>query len=290
MLNTGKAAANHGHSYLPLTGGTVAGAITASSFTGPLSGNATTATTATNADKLDGYHGSASQAVNTYVLRNSSGYTFHNYINSNTSNNENPAISQVIVTNGSDNYYRKASLAHLKSQMGLGNYDSVHVDQNIFFGFNDTFMNGINIIAGGDFSIDSEKGNVGVCTGAFYVHNRSGTGWAMVYASSFSNQSTRTSKENFSAITEEEALNLLKIPPQHFDYIKGEKNQSGFIAEDVEPFFPEICSYQKDEKTGEKKLFGLDYSKFSPYIIKLLQVQEERIERLEGQFKKEKIT
>ena len=123
-----------------------------------------------------------------------------------------------------------------------------------------------------------------------YVYQYSGSGWSPIYASTFSVQSTKGSKENFSSITDEEALNLLKIPPQHFDYINGEKNQSGFIAEDVEPFFPEICSYQKDEKTGEKKLFGLDYSKFSPYIIKLLQVQEERIERLEGQFKKEKIT
>ena len=74
--------------------------------------------TATNADKLDGYHGSSSQAANTYVLRDGNGYINTNYINSNTSNNENPTISQIIVTNGSDNYYRKASLAHFKSALG----------------------------------------------------------------------------------------------------------------------------------------------------------------------------
>lgn len=44
-----------------------------------------------------------------------SGYAYLNYINSNTGNAENPTISQVIVTNGTDNFYRKASIAHLTS-------------------------------------------------------------------------------------------------------------------------------------------------------------------------------
>ena len=49
----------------------------------------------------------------TLTLLNGSGYTlFPSYINVSTSNNENPTISQFIVTNGSDNYYRKASVAH----------------------------------------------------------------------------------------------------------------------------------------------------------------------------------
>lgn len=89
--------------------------VAASTFVGALSGNATSAT---NADKLDGYHGSTSASASTYVLRNSSNYVYLNYINSNTGNNENPTISQVIVTNGSDHFYRKASLAHLKSSLG----------------------------------------------------------------------------------------------------------------------------------------------------------------------------
>lgn len=44
-----------------------------------------------------------------------SGYTYFGYINSSTSNSENPTVSQVIVTNGSDNFYRKASISHLTS-------------------------------------------------------------------------------------------------------------------------------------------------------------------------------
>lgn len=89
--------------------------ITASQFNGNLNGNANTAT---NADKLDGYHGNVDPVANTYVLRTSNNYIYTNYINSNTSNNENPSISQIIVTNGSDGFYRKASLSHLKSSLG----------------------------------------------------------------------------------------------------------------------------------------------------------------------------
>ena len=81
--------------------------------------NSNYATSAGNSDTVDGFHASQTAgSKSTCVVTDSSGYTNLNYINSNTGNNENPSISQIIVTNGSDNYYRKASLAHLKSSLG----------------------------------------------------------------------------------------------------------------------------------------------------------------------------
>ena len=79
------------------------------------------ASSAGNADTLDGYHGSTSATASTYVLRDSNNYIHTNYINSNTSNNENPSVSQVIVTNGSDNYYRKASIYHVSDKISEQN-------------------------------------------------------------------------------------------------------------------------------------------------------------------------
>lgn len=111
--------------------------------------------------------------------------------------------------------------------------------------------------------------------------------WGYTYkpvsASKFNTSSARRYKENFSDVTEEECRHLLEIPVKHFDYIDGDKNQTGFIAEDVEPFYPEICSYGKDivstySEDAEDKLQGLDYSRFSPYIVKLLQVQQKEID------------
>lgn len=73
---------------------------------------------ANNALKLAGLSASHATGAGTIVTRDGSGYTYLNYINSNTANNENPTISQIIVTNGSDNFYRKSSLAHLKASLG----------------------------------------------------------------------------------------------------------------------------------------------------------------------------
>lgn len=53
------------------------------------------------------------------VRRNASGHVFATNFNQESSNAENPSISQIIVTNGLDNYFRKASLAHLMSSMTL---------------------------------------------------------------------------------------------------------------------------------------------------------------------------
>lgn len=73
-----------------------------------------------NADTVDGFHASQTRdAANTAVVRDASGHVQLNYINSDTENDENPAVSQILVTNGTDGYYRKASLAHLKNNLGV---------------------------------------------------------------------------------------------------------------------------------------------------------------------------
>ena len=99
--------------------GTVAGYVvqctdSGNIFYGNLTGNAETAT---NADKLDGYHGSQGVAGSTYILRDGNGYSYHNYINASCGNNENPSVSQIIVTNGTDNFFRKAGVVHVRKAM-----------------------------------------------------------------------------------------------------------------------------------------------------------------------------
>lgn len=74
--------------------------------------------TATNSDALHGYSASTGADYNTIVRRTENGYIFGSRFNQNSANNENPTISQVMVTNGSDNYLRKASLSHLKTALG----------------------------------------------------------------------------------------------------------------------------------------------------------------------------
>lgn len=60
---------------------------------------------------------STSNTGSTVAKRTSSGYLFAAYYNQTSNNSENPSISQVMVTNGSDGYFRKSSVAHLTASL-----------------------------------------------------------------------------------------------------------------------------------------------------------------------------
>jgi hypothetical protein len=70
-----------------------------------------------NAATVGGYAVSTGVGANTVVVREASGYIFANYINSNVSEAENPAINTFFVSNG-DGYLRKATVAHVRSALG----------------------------------------------------------------------------------------------------------------------------------------------------------------------------
>jgi hypothetical protein len=114
-------------------GGTVSG-LTSFTFSG--TGSAATSTT-TGAVRVTGGIGvqgrvhagnfngvvvpaaASAPGANAFVRTDGSGYAYTNYINSNTANSENPTLSQFIVQNATDNFYRKASLAHVKTGLGI---------------------------------------------------------------------------------------------------------------------------------------------------------------------------
>lgn len=112
---------------------------------------------------LNGYQGSIPNTANTYVLRDKNKYVNLNYINSDTVKNENVAISQVIVTNDTDNYYRKTSLAHFKTSLGLmppeansNNYIKVYNDYTANTGKNNDKT--ANDIANAGFAVGMIRG------------------------------------------------------------------------------------------------------------------------------------
>lgn len=70
------------------------------------------------AASLSGYGNPATSATaNTIAYRDANGYLFASFFNQSSANNENPTISQILVTNGSDGYLRKASIAHLTNNV-----------------------------------------------------------------------------------------------------------------------------------------------------------------------------
>ena len=107
-----------------------------------ISGNAATATYATtagsapanggNSTTVGGYTPSGSVGANTVVIRDANNYIYAHYINSNVSETENPTINSFYTSNG-DGWLRKSSVAHVKSQLGLGSmaYESSGTYQTV---------------------------------------------------------------------------------------------------------------------------------------------------------------
>lgn len=109
------------------------------------------------------------------------------------------------------------------------------------------------------------------------VRNQTDTGWAAISAREFVQQSSKRYKENIEDMTEEYAKKLLELRPVSYDYKNKEDGVGcyGLIAEEVDTVESYPVYYNNDH-TPE----GIDYSKFVPQIIKLLQMHERELEKL----------
>lgn len=128
-------------------------------------------------------------------------------------------------------------------------------------------------------------GNVATTTGwlnlqannAIQARNRNDSAWVAVNALSFNQQSSRRYKKNVTDMTEGEAKKILQYRVVDYDY-KNEADGTGcqgLIAEEV----AEICEYPVYRKP-DGTIEGLDYSKFVPQLIKMVQIQQTEIDEL----------
>ena len=133
----------------------------------------------------------------------------------------------------------------------------------------------INIIAAGK---DMFTGYVNArVTSALQVRDTSNSAWKPINALSFNQQSSRRYKKNITDMPEEEARKVLQYRVVDYDY-KNEAdgtNCQGLIAEEV----AEICEYPVYRKP-DGTIEGLDYSKFVPQLIKMVQIQQRQIDEL----------
>ena len=123
-------------------------------------------------------------------------------------------------------------------------------------------------------------------SGIAVFRNYDNSGYASIQASAFTQLSSKYAKENIVNISEEEASKVLDLRTVSFDYKNGQKNQVGFIAEEVIEILPNCVflpdDYTEDPDAPESKLPSIDYSKFVPYIVKEIQILNDRISKLEG--------
>lgn len=114
--------------------------------------------------------------------------------------------------------------------------------------------------------------------------NYADTAWTGISGTKFTTQSSKRYKENIKDITEEEAEKIYDVNVVTFDYKENvvDEDRHGFtgvIAEDVVNIIPKVVTYMDID--GESLPDSVDYSKFTPYLIKIVQEQHKKILELE---------
>lgn len=134
------------------------------------------------------------------------------------------------------------------------------------------------IIATKDYYIVAQTGSIYLRGNGVSAQSADGNSRAPMYASAFSQESSKKYKKNIVNMTEEDTNKLLQLRPVQYDYIN-ELNGTGcygLIAEEVDEIMPYPVVYDADGNPD-----GIDYAKFVPYLIKMSQIQENRISQLE---------
>ena len=115
--------------------------------------------------------------------------------------------------------------------------------------------------------------------GNFVVYNSSNQAkWS-------SGTSSRRFKHNIQTMTEERARKVLDIRAVTFDwnedqpYTTQQKDNAGVIAEEVSQVLPDLVVYE-DNESPTKVERRVEYERFTPYLIKMIQVQQEQIDTL----------
>jgi len=102
-----------------------------------------------------------------------------------------------------------------------------------------------------------------------------GTGGGYLNATAWTYNSDLRLKENISDV-QNGIDTVLKMKPKHFDYIDGNKNNLGFIAQEIQEIIPQAVSVV-NEDTG---YLGLQTDFLVPYLTKAIQEQQTIIDTL----------
>ena len=89
---------------------------------------------------------------------------------------------------------------------------------------------------------------------------------------------------------------IMELRPREYNWIADNESDYGFIAQEVHETFPHMredvscyCCEDMDDmecpvnKDGEPIYFGVDYGRFTPYLVKAMQEQQAQIDRQQAQ-------
>ncbi len=134
-------------------------------------------------------------------------------------------------------------------------------------------INVTNYLGGVGINVQDNYGNGWYTGWAAYLMGRGYLG-----DSSWNYGSDRRLKENIKYF-DDTGLNALsyisQLRPASFDYISGVKNETGFIAQDVQTVLPDLVT------VDDKGMLGLKTDNLIPYLVKGMQEQQAQIETLQ---------
>lgn len=144
----------------------------------------------------------------------------------------------------------------------------------------------------GRLLVQNDGGDMYLTTnGAFYVSNGNNSARAPIYASAFTQSSSRRVKKNVEDMTDEEAKKLLHVEVKSYDYINPDMPDGcfGCIAEDMAKLIPSCVNGDvdcADDDAAAIQGIGIDYSKLVPHLIKMVQIQQAQIDAQQEQINK----
>jgi Chaperone of endosialidase len=100
----------------------------------------------------------------------------------------------------------------------------------------------------------------------------------------YSALSDRNLKKNITALSPV-LNNVMQLKPYIYNYADSkddERKAIGFMAQDVEPFFPDLVFHKKNRETGEPFLM-MTYQSFGVIAIKAIQEQQSQIEQIKNE-------
>ena len=158
-------------------------------------------------------------------------------------------------------------------------------------------LTGIALVGAGNnmygrLLVQNDGGDMYLATnGAFYVSNGSNSARAPIYASAFTQSSSRRVKKNIEDMTDEEAKKLLHVEVKSYDYINPDMPDGcfGCIAEDMAKIIPSCVNGDvdcADDDAAAIQGIGIDYSKLVPHLIKMVQIQQAQIDAQQEQINK----
>lgn len=256
------------------------------------------------------YDAASTNTASTVVLRDANRYIYAQYYNAGCGADNSATSGSYFVYSNSDGWIRKASrlnfakaltdshitspgfFVSLTNSWGSFGYSTAAETRSAIGAFPTTggTISGDLAVSGKMRSILFTRSDTGD-SGYMNFVNFGNTAYAPVRSSGFVTMSCKHVKTNVQDISDDDAKKLLNLRPVNFDYVEevgGQKDQIGVLAEDTYKILPKVVSVPDDyveenfdiTKGIQQPLPSVDYAKFTPYLIKMIQIQQREIDSL----------